>query len=39
VTLTKVEDPTLLARVREVGLSKYPARPGGEVWLFAVRSR
>ena len=39
VTLTKVEDPTLVATVREVALSKYPARPSGEVWLFAVTSR
>ena len=39
VTLTRVEDPTLLNGVREVGSSKYPARPGGEVWAFAVASR
>lgn len=39
VTLTKVQGPTLVAAVREVALSKYPARPGGEVWLFAVTSR
>ena len=39
VTLTKVEDATLLGAVREVASSKYPARPGGEVWLFAVTPR
>ena len=39
VTLTKVEDATLLGAVREVASSKYPARPGGEVWLFAVAPR
>ena len=39
VTLTKLEDATLLGAVREVASSKYPARPGGEVWLFAVASR
>jgi hypothetical protein len=39
VTLTKVEDPTVVAAVREVAVKKYPARPEGEVWLFAVASR
>ena len=39
VTLTRVEDQTLLNGVREVGTSKYPARPAGEVWAFAVTSR
>src|SRR4051812_38171496 len=39
VTLTKVEDQTLLNGVREVGSSKYPARPEGEVWAFEVTSR
>jgi hypothetical protein len=39
VTLTKVEDQTLLNAVREVGSSKYPARPTGEVWAFTVTSR
>lgn len=39
VTLTKVEDQTRLNAVREVGLSKYPARPSGEVWAFEVTSR
>jgi len=39
VTLTKLEDATLLGAVREVASSKYPARPGGEVWLFAVAPR
>ena len=38
VTLTKVEDSTLVGTVREVALRKYPARSGGEVWLFAVTS-
>ena len=31
VTLTKVDDPTLLNGVREVATGKYPARPEGEV--------
>lgn len=39
VTLTRVEDQTLLNGIREVGLAKYPARPSGEVWAFAVTSR
>jgi hypothetical protein len=39
VTLTKVTDPTITAAVRDVGLRKYPARPEGDVWLFAVTSR
>jgi hypothetical protein len=39
VTLTKVEDGTLVAAVREVGASKYPDRPSGEAWLFRVESR
>jgi hypothetical protein len=39
VMLTKVEDQTLLNAVREVGMSKYPARPSGDVWAFAVTSR
>ena len=38
VTLTKVEDPVLFGTVREVAFRKYPARPDGEVWLFAVTS-
>jgi len=39
VTLAKVEDPTVVAAVREIAFKKYPARPAGEVWLFAVTSR
>lgn len=39
VMLTKVEDPAVVAAVRDVAFKKYPARPGGEVWLFAVTSR
>ena len=39
VTLTKVEDATVVAAVRDVAFKKYPARPEGEVWLFAVTSR
>jgi len=39
VTLTKVEDATLTASVRDVAFQKYPARPTGDVWLFAVTPR
>ncbi len=39
VTLTKVEDAALTAAVRTVALAKYPARPAGDVWLFAVAPR
>jgi hypothetical protein len=39
VTLAKVEDPALLTAVRADAVRKYPARPGGEVWLFALASR
>lgn len=39
VTLAKVDDVAVVSAVREVALKKYPARPGGEVWLFAVASR
>ena len=39
VTLTKLDDTATLAAVRDVAFKKYPARPGGEVWLFAVTSR
>jgi hypothetical protein len=39
VTLAKAEDPVLVNAVREVALGKYPVRPGGEAWLFAVTSR
>jgi hypothetical protein len=38
VTLTKVDDPVLAAAVRRVAETKYPQRPNGEVWLFAVKS-
>jgi hypothetical protein len=39
VLLTKVEDPAVLNAVRQVVEKKYPKRPGGEAWLFAVTSR
>jgi len=39
VLLTKVEDPAVLDAVRAVAEKKYPKRPGGEAWLFAVTSR
>jgi hypothetical protein len=39
VELAKVEDESLLAAVRDAAASKYPRRPGGEAWLFAVASR
>jgi len=38
VTLTKVDDEALAAAVRAVAEAKYPVRPGGEAWLFAVAS-
>lgn len=38
VTLTRVEDAALLDAVRRTAEAKYPERPGGEVWLFAVKS-
>lgn len=39
VTLRRVEDASVLAPVREVGARKYPRRPAGELWLFALTSR
>jgi len=39
VLLTKVDDPAVLDAVRQVAEKKYPTRPGGEAWLFAVTSR
>lgn len=39
VMLAKIDDVALVATVRDVAFKKYPARPGGEVWLFAVTSR
>jgi hypothetical protein len=39
VTLAKVDDATVVTAVREVASKKYPMRPGGEAWLFAVTSR
>ena len=39
VTLTKVDDAALTASVRDVAFKKYPARPTGDVWLFAVTAR
>lgn len=38
VTLTREEDPAVVAAVRAVAEAKYPKRPEGEVWLFAVKS-
>lgn len=38
VTLAKVDDATVADAVRAVAAAKYPTRPGGEVWLFAVSS-
>jgi hypothetical protein len=38
VTLTKVDDDALATKVRGVAEAKYPQRPGGEAWLFAVAS-
>jgi hypothetical protein len=38
VTLTKVEDEALADAVRGVAEAKYPSRPGGQIWLFAVAS-
>jgi len=38
VTLTRVEDEALAAAVRQVAEAKYPQRPGGEAWLFSVKS-
>jgi hypothetical protein len=38
VTLTRVEDEALGAEVRRVAEAKYPSRPPGEAWLFAVAS-
>ena len=39
VTLTRVDDPALTSAVREVAAKKYPMRPGGEAWLFAMTPR
>jgi hypothetical protein len=39
VTLAKLEDPARVAAVRAVGLKKYPNRPEGDAWVFAVTSR
>ena len=39
VVLAKVDDAGLLGAVREVAAKKYPVRPEGEVWLFAVTSQ
>lgn len=39
VTLAKVDDPVRLAAIREVASTKYPNRPGGDVWVFGVTSR
>jgi hypothetical protein len=38
VTLARVDDPALAGAVRQAAEAKYPQRPGGEVWLFAVQS-
>lgn len=39
VTLAKLEDAARVAAVRAVGLKKYPNRPEGDAWVFAVTSR
>lgn len=39
VTLTKLDDAARVAAVRDVGLKKYPNRPEGDAWVFAVASR
>jgi hypothetical protein len=39
VTLAKLEDAARVAAVRDVGLKKYPNRPEGDAWVFAVTSR
>lgn len=38
VRLTRVEDTAVQAAVRKVAEAKYPSRPAGEIWLFAVES-
>lgn len=38
VMLAKVEDAALVTAVRDVGLRKYPNRPDGPAWVFAVTS-
>lgn len=39
VMLAKLEDAALVTAVRAVGLKKYPNRPEGDAWVFAVTSR
>lgn len=39
VTLAKLDDAARVAAVRDVGLKKYPNRPEGDAWVFAVASR
>lgn len=38
VKLTRVDDAAVQAAVRKIAEKKYPSRPAGEVWLFAVES-
>jgi hypothetical protein len=38
VTLTRVDDGALQDALRRVAEAKYPVRPGGEAWLFAMAS-
>jgi hypothetical protein len=39
VMLTKVDDPAVTSAVRDVAAKKYPMRPGGDAWLFAMTPR
>ena len=39
VTLAKLDDTARIAAIRDVGLRKYPNRPEGDAWVFAVTSR
>jgi hypothetical protein len=39
VTLAKLDDPARITAVRDQGLKKYPNRPEGDAWVFAVTSR
>jgi hypothetical protein len=39
VMLTKVDDPAVTSAVRDVAAEKYPTRPGGDAWLFAMTPR
>lgn len=39
VMLAKLDDPATITAVRDQGLKKYPNRPEGDAWVFAVTSR